>query len=176
MKHSDHRPSLKRQALVLLSLLAVVAAIAVAGSLATIPNTDGWYRDAAKAPWSPPDGVFGPAWTTLYIMIAIAGTLIWRSGYRPDTRRNAASPVLWLFGVQLLLNAAWTPVFFAGYPAAGPAAWWLALLIIVALAVCIALLAARVWKHSKFAAALLVPYLLWVLFATTLNIAVIALN
>ncbi len=170
------RPSTARQISVAVLLLAAVAAIAFFGSLATIPNVEGWYADAAKVPWNPPDGVFGPAWSVLYLLIALAGFLLWRSGHQGAGRPNAARKTLWVYGLQLGLNAIWSPLFFAGYPIIGEAAWWAALVVIVALIASVVWLVAASAKHSRAAAWLLVPYLAWLLFASSLNIGIIALN
>lgn len=169
------RPTIPRQILMGMVFFAIVTAVASLGSLATIPNTDdGWYEDAETVPWSPPNWVFGPAWTILYCLIAIAGFLIWRAGYAEAS--NHARLTLALFGVQMVLNLAWTPVFFAGYPIVGRLAWWAALLVILLLAVSVVMLIVSAWRWSKVAAWLLVPYLGWLLFASTLNAGVIALN
>lgn len=168
-------PSIGRQILVGAVLLAIVFAIAALGSLATTPNVDGWYADADKVPWNPPGWVFGPAWSVLYLLIAIAGFLLWRAGaVRDDTSRSRA--VLIVFGVQLALNAVWTPIFFAAYPLIGEAAWWIALVVILALIASILWLIVAGRRLSRAAAVLLVPYLLWVIFASTLNAGIIALN
>ncbi len=156
-------------------LLAAVALIAFLGSLASASNVDGWYASAAKVPWDPPNSLFGPVWSALYLMIALAGWLIWRNGYR-ENRPNAAGKQLRIYAMQLVFNALWTPVFFAGYPAIGEAAWWIALIIIVALIVSVIWLAGAAARWSRIAAWIMVPYLLWLLFATTLNIGIIALN
>ena len=165
-----------RQVGAALAFLAVVAGIAVFGSMATIPNTDGWYAEVERAPWSPPDALFGPVWSALYVLIALAGFLIWRSGFRGSGERNAASGVLTLFVAQLVLNSIWTPVFFAGYPVMGQPAWWIALVIIVAILVALIVLIPKAWRWSKIASIALAPYLLWVTFATSLNLAIIVLN
>lgn len=169
------KPTVAYQIGVGLLLLAVVAGIALVGSLATIPNTDGWYASVQKAPWSPPNWVFGPAWSVLYLLIALGGWLLWRTGWTPG-ENNAARPALTLYAVQLGLNALWTPVFFAGYPLVGQGAWWGAMVIMIVLIVSVVGLIVSSARWSKLAAWLFVPYLLWLLFASTLNAAVIILN
>lgn len=114
-------------------LLVAVAAVAVGGSLATIGNVEGWYADARKAPWSPPDGVFGPVWSALYFGIAVACFLIWRRGHRGADEPNAARDWIRMWVVQLVLNALWTPAFFGGFPVIGEPAWWIAAAIILTL-------------------------------------------
>lgn len=167
------RISVVRQVVVAGLLLVAVAAIAAGGSLATAPNVDGWYADADKVPWNPPGWVFGPAWTVLYLLIAISGFLIWR---RVAAAGRAWDRSLALFVGQLALNAAWTPVFFAGYPVMGEAAWWAALVIMAALIACVVVIIVREIRRARTAALLFVPYLAWLVFAATLNVGIIALN
>lgn len=171
----DTRPSVLKQVLVGVGLIAVVAAIAFFGSLATIRHTDGWYAEVTKVPWSPPNSVFGPVWSVLYLLIAIAGLLIWRSGYQ-GANPNAARGVLGIYAIQLVLNGLWTPIFFAGYPLIGATAWWIALVVILALIGCVVWLAISAAKWSKTASWIMVVYLLWLTFAATLNAGIIFLN
>ena len=159
-----------KSALVLVAFLAISFGVAALGSIATAGNVNGWYADADKALWNPPSWVFGPAWTLLYTLMSVAAWLVWRS--RSPYRR----PALAFYVAQLVLNALWTPVFFGLYPVIGPAALWIALAIILALDVVVLLTMIRFWKVSKVAAWLLVPYWAWLLFATTLNAALAALN
>ena len=160
-----------KSVLVLVAFLAIAFAVAGLGSLATIQNVEGWYADAEKAPWSPPNWLFGPVWTLLYTAMAVAAWLIWRRRDETEVRRP-----LTLYVVQLMLNAIWTPVFFGLYPFIGPLALWIALVIIVALDVLVLLTVLAFWRVSRAAAWLLAPYLAWLLFATTLNAAVAVLN
>lgn len=160
-----------KSALVLVAFLAISFAVAAFGSTATISNVDGWYADAEKAFWSPPNWLFGPVWTTLYTLMSIAAWLVWRERHRVNVRS-----ALTLYVVQLVLNAIWTPVFFGLYPFAGAPALWIALGIILALDVLVLLTMMSFWKSSRLASWMLVPYWIWVLFATTLNWALAALN
>jgi benzodiazapine receptor len=126
-----------------------------------------WYASLAKPAWTPPTWVFGPAWTILYAMMAVAAWRLWRRlGARPHESRRA----LVLFAVQLALNLSWTPVFF------GMQRPDLALVVILVLWLAIAATIVAAWKACKTAAALLVPYLAWVTFATALNAAIWRLN
>ncbi len=126
-----------------------------------------WYASLAKPAWTPPTWVFGPAWTILYAMMAVAAWRLWRRlGARPRESRRA----LVLFAVQLALNLSWTPVFF------GMQRPDLALVVILFLWVAIAATIVAAWKACRTAAALLVPYLAWVTFATALNAAIWRLN
>lgn len=149
---------------VLVGLLLVNVAVAGGGSIASSSGVDGWYAAADKPAWVPPNWVFAPVWTVLYVMMAVAAWLIWRR-HGARTARTA----LVLYGVQLALNAAWTPVFFG----AEQLGWGL----VVILALEVALVATIVAFHrlTPWVAWLLGPYLAWALYATTLNAGVLAL-
>jgi tryptophan-rich sensory protein len=129
--------------------------------MATAPEIDGWYRTLDKPSWTPPDYVFGPVWTILYILMAVAAWLV----CRPAGFKAAAVP-LTLFGFQLLLNVAWSWIFFKlhqpGWAFFEITLLWIAILATIASAL----------RHSKTAAWLLVPYLAWVSFAAVLNYAI----
>jgi tryptophan-rich sensory protein len=155
--------------LVLAGSVALAVGVGVAGSFATTSHVDGWYADAEKAAWTPPDGVFGPVWTVLYVMMAVAAWLVWRRRHEV-----AVAPALIAYAVQLALNAAWTPVFFALYPTWGVAALWTAFGIIVALIAAVLFTILRFWPIHRGAAALLMPYLAWVVFASSLNVTIAA--
>ncbi len=148
----------------LLVFLAASALVAGLGGLATANNVNGWYATADKAPWSPPNWVFGPVWTILYIAMAVAAWLVWRR--RPDGTR----PALTAYAAQLALNLLWTPVFFGLYPALGTSALWIAFGIIVALAVAVAVTVLYFGPISRMAGLLMLPYLTWIVFAASLNL------
>jgi tryptophan-rich sensory protein len=156
-------PGAGRQVLVLVAFLAASFLVAGLGSLATFNNVDGWYSAADKAPWSPPNSIFGPVWTFLYSAMAIAAWLVWRK------RALGTRRALQAYGVQLALNLAWTPVFFGLYPAIGGAALWLALVIILALIAAVSVTVLYFGPISRAAGLLLLPYLTWLVFAATLN-------
>jgi translocator protein len=159
MTRTDTRPTHPTRPLALVGLVLAVAAVAVLGSLANAGNVDGWYADAEKPPFNPPNWIFAPVWTTLYILMAVAAWMVLRAG---------GDLVAWW--VQLVLNLAWTPVFFE-------LQWtWGALAVIIALDVAVIVTIVRFRAWSRAAATLLVPYLAWVLFATALNLAIAVLN
>jgi tryptophan-rich sensory protein len=160
-----------RSILALVLFLVIAAAVAALGGLTTIGNVDGWYADAAKAPWTPPNVVFGPVWTVLYTVMSIAAWLVWRQPDGPGRRRALA-----MYVAQLAVNAIWTPVFFGLYPVIGVGALWGALLIILVLDLAVLTTILRFWRVSRLAAVLLIPYGAWVLYATTLNAAAAVLN
>lgn len=152
------------QVLVLLALLGASALVAALGGMASAANVDGWYAAADKAPWSPPNWLFGPVWTLLYIAMAVAAWLVWRS--RSPGKRAA----LTVYGAQLVLNLLWTPAFFALYPSLGTPALWIGLVIIVGLAVAVAITVVRFGPISRAAGLLMLPYLSWIVFASSLNL------
>jgi tryptophan-rich sensory protein len=146
---------------------AVPILVGVAGSLFTTADTlNNWYAKLNKPAFNPPDWVFGPVWTTLYILMGIAAFLVWQKGLDNKLVRVA----LLCFVVQLALNALWTPLFFGlRSPLAG-------LIDIVLLLSAIDLTTILFLRISKPAAVLLAPYILWVLFATILNASIFLLN
>lgn len=162
-----------RSALALLAFVAISFAVAAFGSIATIQNVDGWYAMADKALWNPPNFVFGPVWTVLYLLMSIAAWLVWRERARDA---SGARRALGAYVVQLVLNAIWTPVFFGLYPFMGVAALWIGLVIILAIDVAVLVTMLRFWRVRRLAAVLLIPYWAWVLYATTLNAALAVLN
>ena len=162
-EHAPAKRALGPQLLGLLVFLAASALVAGLGGLATANNVDGWYATADKAPWSPPNWVFGPVWTVLYTAMAVAAWLVWRS------RAEGTRPALTAYAVQLVLNLLWTPVFFGLYPALGTPALWIAFVIIVALAVAVAVTVLYFGPISRVAGLLLLPYLAWIVFASSLN-------
>ncbi len=135
--------------------------LGIASGLSTGGGDNSWYRELAKPPGTPPPWVFGPVWSVLYLLMGVAlGRLIHRR----------AMPAVWVFGIQFALNLAWTPVFFGANQIAG------ALVIICALWVCLFTTILLAWKSDKAAAWLLVPYLVWVSYATYLNAGFLWLN
>jgi tryptophan-rich sensory protein len=149
----------------LIVALAICFAVAGVASLATTPEIPGWYARLKKPSWTPPNWLFGPVWTTLYAAMAVAAWLVWRRG---GWREN--STALALFIIQLALNFAWSFIFFRFHQTG------LAFAEIVLLWVAIAATIVRFASVSKVAAALMVPYLLWVTYASALNFAIWRLN
>lgn len=140
---------------------AAVTAAALIGGLG-VAGTSAEYQSLDQPSWAPPSWLFGPVWTVLYAMIAVAGWLVWR--------RTGWTAALTVYAVQLALNAAWTPIFF-GF---GRYGWALADIVLMWV-----LIGATVWLFrpvSKVAAALLLPYWAWVTFATALNAAIWSAN
>ncbi len=128
----------------LVAQLAIVAAVAALGSISTIQNVDGWYADAAKAAWNPPPWSFGPVWSVLYTLMAVAMWLVWRRRKERDIRRPAA-----LYVAQLVLNALWTPGVLRPLPGDRNGGAVDPLVIIVALDVLVAMTLVRVPTGGK---------------------------
>lgn len=159
-----------RSAAVLVTLLAIAGAVGGLGGLISAGPIDGWYAATPKPMFTPPDAVFGPVWAVLYVMIAVAGWLVWRT---PDS--EARSRALKLYVAQFVLNALWSPMFFGLGELVGAPGIWASLVLIVVLDIVILATIIRFGDVSRAAAALLLPYWFWSLFATTLNAAIAVL-
>jgi tryptophan-rich sensory protein len=132
-------------------------------TLAAIPT---WYATVNKPFFAPPNWIFGPVWTSLYLLMGVAFYLIWKQGWQKKKIRTATK----FFLAQLGLNFIWSPVFF------GLRSPELGLIVIIALLVFIVATMKKFYPLSKTAFYLLVPYLLWVSFASALNLAIVILN
>ena len=146
--------------------IAVPLGVGAVAGLFTASGVDGWYRTIEKPSWNPPGWVFGPVWTTLYILMGIAFYLVWKSNASDKLKR----PAMTLWVVQLVLNFFWTLIFFG----AQEPGW--ALVEIIGLWIFILLTILAFARIHKTAAWLLVPYLLWVSFATVLTGTIWQLN
>lgn len=149
----------------LLGALLFCYAVAALGAVFTAPSIPTWYAALAKPAFNPPNSLFAPVWTVLYGLMAVAAWLVWRTP--PNKTRTAG---LSLFALQLALNALWTPVFFHLHLLLS------ALVLIVLLWLAILLTTLAFTKVSRLAAALLLPYLAWVAFASALNYQIYRLN
>lgn len=156
--------SKKKQTLGLIAWLVLCFVVSVLGATASV-QAKSFYGQLEQPEWAPPSWVFGPVWTVLYIMMAVAAWLVWRTG---GFRANKFA--LGLFLVQLGLNALWSWLFFAWHFGA------LAFVDIVLLWMLIIATLVAFWRVRPLAGFLLVPYLLWVSFASALNYSVWRLN
>ena len=148
----------------LLVWLLITAVAAALGSLASL-DAAAYYQSLMRPDWSPPASVFGPVWTTLFVLMAIAAWLVWR-----ERARVRVQPALTLYVAQLGVNALWSWLFFVWHR--GLAAFAdIVLLWILLVATLVAF-----WRVRRVAAALLLPYWLWVTFAALLNLRVWQLN
>ena len=137
--------------------IAISEAAGIIGVFFTTPSIAGWYADIVKPALNPPAWVFGPVWTTLFALMGIAAFLVWKKG-------------LDIFLCQLVLNTLWSIIFFGLHSPGG------ALIEIVFLWIAILATIIAFYKISPLASGLLVPYILWVSFATYLNYSIWALN
>lgn len=138
----------------------------IIGSVFTAPSITGWYAGIIKPTFNPPAWVFGPVWTTLFVLMGIAAFLVWKKG----TGRRDVRIALGIFLGQLVLNTLWSIIFFGLHSPGGAFIeilfLWLAILTTIV----------AFYKISKTAAWLLLPYILWVSFAGYLNYAIWSLN
>ena len=148
-----------------LGFILICQSAGVLGSLYTIYSIESWYRFLNKPPFIPPNWLFGPAWLTLYTLMGIAVFLIWQKREQAGTKNAVV-----LFFIHLVLNAAWTPVFF------GAQLVFVALLVIVSIFIFIIILMRMFYPIDKRASWLLAPYLVWVGFAIYLNLGIYILN
>lgn len=158
--------SLSKQKLILglVGWLVVSFAASAVGAVASI-QAKSFYSQLSQPDWAPPPGVFGPVWTVLYALMGIAAWLVWCSG---GFRANR--PALMLFLLQLACNALWSWFFFVWHHGA------LALADIFVLWILIVVTLVCFWRVRPLAGALLIPYLLWVSFASALNYTLWQLN
>lgn len=157
---------MKRTWLPLLACMGAPLLVGALSGMATVEGVETWYRTIEKPPFTPPDAVFGPVWTALYLAMGVAAFLVWRS----DGDRTAVRSALWLFGVQLVANGSWSILFFG---MRSPGLAFLEILVLLAL---IAATIVRFAGLSRAAARLMAPYLAWVLFAAVLNLSIWRLN
>lgn len=148
----------KYRSLVVFLLLVLGGGLLI--GYATLPGA--WYASLVKPPFNPPNWVFGPVWSLLYILIAIAGWRTWRL--------QPGSGAMRAWGAQLVLNFLWSPTFF------GARMMGLALVVILLLLISILFFIRRIWSGDRLSAYLFVPYAAWVAFATLLNASLVWLN
>ena len=157
---------MKKKALYIVIAVTICLLIGFLAGFATQSSVGTWYATLNKPNFNPPNWLFGPVWTLLYILMGIAAGLVWAKGFYHVWVKTA----LYYFGFQLLFNALWSIVFF-GFQEP----FW-ALLVILVLLILILLTIKWFKIVSKPAAYLLIPYLLWVCFATFLNYKIWELN
>lgn len=164
-KNEPLRSTRLRRGLALLGCVAVCLMAAGAGGAITSTSMGSWYQKLAKPIGTPPDWVFGPVWTALYLMMGVSAWLVWDRAGCTAARR----PLAW-FAAQLALNVGWSAVFFGlrspGWAFAEIAVLWLSILTTIV----------AFWSCSRAAALLLAPYLAWTCFAAWLNFAIWRMN
>lgn len=149
----------------LIGFLALCLSVAAIGGMVTQTSVRDWYQQIPKPAFTPPDWVFAPTWTLLYVLMALAAWIVWRRRDRPSIKLPMAA-----FGSQLLLNLAWSFIFF-GTKSVG----W-ALIEIVFLWAAIATTLVLFWRVNRIAGWLFVPYLSWVSYAVALNASIYMLS
>ncbi len=149
----------------LVTSLVICLGAAGIGAIATTPEIGGWYKTLNKPSWNPPKEVFGPVWTTLYILMAIAAWRVWKRG-----GFYVARLPLTLFAVQLILNIAWSWIFFRFHQPG----WAFVEIVILWAAILATMLS--FFKRDQLAGWMLVPYFAWVSFASTLNFTIWQMN
>lgn len=145
--------------------LVLCFAVAFLGSLVTTPSIDSWYATLQKPSFNPPNWIFGPVWTVLYFLMGVSLYMVWN-----QAKGKKSKKAIQVFLVQLALNFLWSVAFF-GFHA--PTVAFITIVILWGTILYTILL---FYKLSKPAAYLLIPYLLWVSFATILNLAIVVLN
>lgn len=146
--------------------IAIPLSVGAIAGFFTSPEISGWYQTIKKPEWQPPGWVFGPVWTTLYVMMGVAFYLVWRTKLPVSEKRMAVT--LWI--IQLLFNFFWSFIFFRQHQID----WALADIIILWFFILLTIFSfARI---NKLAAWLLVPYISWVTFAAILNFVIYQLN
>jgi len=145
-------------------------AVGFIGSIFTLQSIPSWYAALIKPPFNPPDWLFAPVWAILYALMGIAAFFIWEHANGAGKRDGRACAALNMFGVQLILNALWSAVFF------GMHSPLLGFIVILLLLFAIVLATWRFYSIDLRAFWLMTPYLLWVCFAALLNFYIFALN
>lgn len=150
----------------LLVCLALCQGIGFVSGSVTYPEIPTWYASLVKPLWTPANWAFPLVWNILYAMMGVSLWLLWDRGRSAARTRTA----IILFFVQLVLNAAWSPVFFGLHQTR------VALAIVILMTISIASTIVAAWHAERLVACLLIPYLAWVMYATSLNAGIVALN
>lgn len=146
--------------------IAIPLAVGATAGLFTATGVDSWFQTISKPTWNPPNWIFGPVWTTLYVLMGIALFLVWKSDTNTKWKKTAIS----LFALQLLLNFFWSFIFFNQQQPG----WAFVEIIIMWVFILLTIFAFARVNHT--AAWLLVPYISWVSFAMILNYSIWKLN
>jgi len=163
-------PNSAKQWGILILFIVLCQGAGIIGTFVTFDAIPTWYATLVRPSFSPPNWIFGPVWTTLYTLMGVSAYLVWAKRGLPPTKATIRTKGLWIFWVHLFFNALWSLLFFG---LQSP------LLALVDIAVLWVLLVASMFyffRISKTAGALLVPYLVWISFASVLNAAILLLN
>ena len=154
---------IKNKFLTFILFLSVTFAASLIGSLATINYKEPWYSLLIKPSFSPPDWIFAPVWTTLYLMMAIAIWIFWHS-------KGKDMSTIYIYFIHLIINTTWSVVFFVFHNI------FFSLVILIILILLILILIIRFRRANVISYYLMIPYLLWCGFALILNISLLILN
>jgi tryptophan-rich sensory protein len=154
---------LRNKYLTFILFFIITFSASLIGGLATVSFKEPWYSTLIKPSFNPPDWVFGPVWTILYLMMTIAIWLYWHS-------KNKNMNTVYIYFIHLVFNSAWSIVFFVYYNI------FLALIVLLILISLILVLIVRFRRVKKMSSYLMVPYLLWTIFALILNVSILILN
>jgi len=154
---------LRNKYLTFILFFIITFSASLIGGLATISFKEPWYSTLIKPSFNPPDWVFGPVWTILYLMMTIAIWLYWHS-------KNKDMNTVYIYFIHLVFNSAWSIVFFVYHNI------FLALIVLLILISLILVLIVRFRRVKKMSSYLMVPYLLWTIFALILNVSILILN
>lgn len=160
------KPGTRTSLLVAVGFFAASLAVGAIGGFATSFSVTTWYPTLIKPRFNPPNSIFAPVWTTLYVLMGLAAWRVWRATYVQGSTR---APMV-LYAVQLALNLAWSLIFF-GLRSPGAALVEVTMLLSGVIATAVAF-----WRVDRFAGLLFVPYVAWVSFATVLNFEIWRLN
>ncbi len=160
-----------RSAVVLAALLIISFAVVLFGNIVTQPDVVGWYADARKSPLVLPIWAASSFWTIVHILTSVSAWLVWR-----ERHRRRVTGALSLYVTQLVLNALWRPVLLSLTPRLGEMAIWLAAVIMSLLIITVITMVREFWHIHRGAALMLLPYLLWAVYALSNNIFLGVLN
>lgn len=161
---------MKNKIFLFLFFIIITQFVGLIGSFFTMPNIKSWYFFLKKPSFSPPNWVFAPVWTVLYLLMGISAFLIFIAGFEKEEQKKETKIALIFYFVQLLINIIWSFVFFEAKNL------FLSFLTIIILWFFILFTLIKFWKIRKNAGILLIPYLFWVSFALVLNLRVWQLN
>ena len=154
---------LRNKYLTFILFFIITFSASLIGGLATVSFKEPWYSTLIKPSFNPPDWVFGPVWTILYLMMTIAIWSYWHS-------KNNDMNTVYIYFIHLVFNSAWSIVFFVYHNI------FLALIVLLILISLILVLIVRFRRVKKMSSYLMVPYLLWTIFALILNLSILILN
>ena len=154
---------LRNKYLTFILFFIITFSASLIGGLATVSFKEPWYSTLIKPSFNPPDWVFGPVWTILYLMMTIAIWLYWHS-------KSKDMNTVYIYFIHLVFNSAWSIVFFVYHNI------FLALIVLLILISLILVLIVRFRRVKKMSSYLMVPYLLWTIFALILNVSILILN